>query len=249
MERPVDRNQERDPGATPAQPLQDEPAHGVDRGDRLHEFRSAGLRITWSRRWCIHAGVCVMSPAVFEPGRRPWIDATGARADSIARVVARCPTGALHCEPLEGGPAEATPAANVIRVARHGPLYLHGDIEILDESGEVRLTDTRVALCRCGGSANNPLCDGSHLTRGFRDDGAVSTGTGVKNAGAVGRALRVCMEPDGPLGLGGAFAVESADRETALGSSWSWCRRPFGRVQVQGGGRCSSWPSRYASAE
>jgi len=226
MERSGDANQERDPGATPALPLRDAPAHGVDRGDRVHEFRSQGLRITWSRKRCIHAGVCVMSlPAVFEPGRRPWIDATGARADAIARVVARCPTGALHCEALDGGAAEATPAANVVHVARHGPLYLHGDIEILDESGVVRLADTRVALCRCGGSANKPLCDGSHLTCGFRDDGAVSAGAGVKNTGAVSGALVVRPEPGGPLQLDGAFTVESADRGTMLaGDSARLCR-------------------------
>ena len=33
-----------------------------------------------------------------------------------------------------------------------------------DEPMEVR---HRVALCRCGDSANKPLCDGSHLSNGF----------------------------------------------------------------------------------
>ena len=184
MERPVDRNQERDPGATPAQPLQDEPAHGVDRGDRHHEFRSGGLRITWSRRRCIHAGVCVMSlPAVFEPGRRPWIDATGARADSIARVVARCPTGALHCERFV--------------------FQLH------DELGRAT---TRVRI-RC-----------------WRINSSRAL-AGPKSEAKVGHSRT---------------ALRWERRRLA---SWSWCRRPFGRVQVQGGGRCSSWPNRYASAE
>ena len=30
-------------------------------------------------------------------------------------------------------------------------------------------TRNRVTLCRCGQSANKPLCDGSHKTAGFED--------------------------------------------------------------------------------
>jgi CDGSH-type Zn-finger protein len=30
-------------------------------------------------------------------------------------------------------------------------------------------TRNRVTLCRCGQSANKPLCDGTHRTVGFRE--------------------------------------------------------------------------------
>jgi CDGSH-type Zn-finger protein len=164
-------------------------------------------------------------PTVFEPGRRPWIDATRASADAIARVVAHCPTGALHCERTDGGLAETTPPANTALVTRHGPVYLHGDIEVLDESGALRLADTRVALCRCGGSANKPLCDGTHVAAGFRDVGAVSAENGVKDSNVRDGKLRVRPEPNGPLQLEGPFALASADRRTMLaGSSARLCR-------------------------
>jgi CDGSH-type Zn-finger protein len=164
-------------------------------------------------------------PMVFEPGRRPWIDATAAPADAIARVVARCPTGALHCDRTDGGAAEAVPATNSATLARHGPLYLHGDVEVLDESGALRLADTRVALCRCGQSSNKPLCDGTHLATGFRDAGAVSTGKKVEDSGAPDGKLRVRPQADGPLRLVGPFTLTSADRRTVVaGSSAVLCR-------------------------
>lgn len=49
---------------------------------------------------CQHAAECVRGmPAVFNPTKRPWIDATQADADVTAQalrdVIARCPSGAL----------------------------------------------------------------------------------------------------------------------------------------------------------
>ncbi|PSQ96202.1 MAG: CDGSH iron-sulfur domain-containing protein [Bacteroidetes bacterium SW_7_64_58] len=38
---------------------------------------------------------------------------------------------------------------------------------MLDGDGDTLLTDTRMALCRCGRSGNKPLCDGSHAEIGF----------------------------------------------------------------------------------
>ena len=216
---------ERDPGATPMRAV-GESAFGLDRGDRVHEFRGEGVTVTWSRRRCIHVAECVMNlPAVFEPGRRPWVDASEAPAKSIARVVARCPTGALHCTLADGGLAEAMPETNLVRPTRHGPLYLHGDIEVMDESGALRLADTRVALCRCGDSANKPLCDGAHLTAGFREVGAIGDGKAMTDPGVPDGKLRVRPERDGPLQLEGPFSLTNADHRTVLsGSRARLCR-------------------------
>ena len=43
-----------------------------------------------------------------------------------------------------------------------GPLLLSGEVEIRSAGGETAYRGTRVALCRCGHSANKPFCDGSH---------------------------------------------------------------------------------------
>ena len=49
-----------------------------------------------------------------------------------------------------------------------GPLQVRGNLEITSGTGRVvaRVTSTR--LCRCGGSANKPFCDGTHARIGFR---------------------------------------------------------------------------------
>jgi len=43
-------------------------------------------------------------------------------------------------------------------------------VEMVDADGnKYDLTGkTSFALCRCGGSANKPFCDGSHKTNGFQ---------------------------------------------------------------------------------
>ncbi|HEY6196780.1 MAG TPA: CDGSH iron-sulfur domain-containing protein [Candidatus Eisenbacteria bacterium] len=194
-----------------------EPARGLARGDRVHAFATPAITVTWSRKRCTHAADCVMNlPTVFAPGRVPWVDATQGSADAVARVVARCPTGALHFERRDGGAPEPVPAANTVLISRDGPVYLRGDIEVRDEAGEVVLRDARVGLCRCGHSRTKPLCDNSHLEAGFRDPGRVSGADGVEDPGAAEGALRVNPRPGGPIELLGAFALRSADGKTML---------------------------------
>ncbi len=53
-----------------------------------------------------------------------------------------------------------------------GP-YLVKGLETLTGSGEEALeTKDVIALCRCGGSANKPFCDGTHKTNGFTSENA-----------------------------------------------------------------------------
>ena len=214
---------DRDPGDVAAEPAQ---AHGLARGDRVHAFRGPGVTVTWSRTRCTHAADCVMNlPTVFEPGRRPWVDPAQASADTVARVVVKCPTGALHFERSDGGESEATPTANTVLVTRRGPLHLRGDIEVLDDAGQVVLRDTRVALCRCGLSTHKPLCDNTHAAAGFQEDGLLREPERVEDPGATETKLRVVPRPGGPLELLGPFAIASADRKTMLaGTRTKLCR-------------------------
>ncbi len=52
-----------------------------------------------------------------------------------------------------------------------GPYEVIGSIELVTSDGQpVEVPDDRVYLCRCGHSANKPLCDGSHARLGWTQD-------------------------------------------------------------------------------
>ena len=126
------------------------------------------IAVSWEPGLCIHVGCCFGGlPHVFKPRERPWVDVNAASPDEIAATVMRCPTGALHFERLDGGPQEAMPEESTITERPNGPLYVRGRLEIRLQDGSVR-EETRVALCRCGQSANKPFCDNTHRRIGFR---------------------------------------------------------------------------------
>lgn len=57
-----------------------------------------------------------------------------------------------------------------VELTPDGPLLLRGAVEICSSTGRTITRTMEVALCRCGGSANKPFCDGSHARNGFRSD-------------------------------------------------------------------------------
>jgi uncharacterized Fe-S cluster protein YjdI len=136
---------------------------------RVREYRSETVAVTFDAGLCIHAERCVHGlPQVFVPGARPWIQPRKADPDELAAVIARCPTGALRYQRLDGGAAEAPAPQAAITVSADGALYVTGRVRVLDDEGGVFTEHHRVALCRCGQSANRPFCDGSHTRVGFR---------------------------------------------------------------------------------
>ncbi len=54
-----------------------------------------------------------------------------------------------------------------IKVRENGPYLVTGAIELIDADGNPYTAEGNVVLCRCGGSASKPFCDGSHRTNGF----------------------------------------------------------------------------------
>jgi len=52
----------------------------------------------------------------------------------------------------------------------NGPLQLRGAIEVVSGTGRMVCRVTQARLCRCGGSATKPFCDGTHARNGFAAD-------------------------------------------------------------------------------
>ncbi|MGB8856304.1 MAG: (4Fe-4S)-binding protein, partial [Burkholderiales bacterium] len=113
---------------------------------------------------CIHSRHCVLdSPAAFVPNAKgQWIHPDAVAPEAVMRVAHNCPSGAITARRLDGGPDEAAPAVNVIRVLENGPLAARAAIELNGQPIGYRAT-----LCRCGQSNNKPFCDGSHVAAGF----------------------------------------------------------------------------------
>jgi uncharacterized Fe-S cluster protein YjdI/CDGSH-type Zn-finger protein len=145
-----------------------EPSPEQERGPR-RVYANNAIEVLWEPKLCIHVRNCVRGLArVFDAERRPWVDVEAADAEAIAATVLTCPTGALHFRRLDGGAQEEPPPEIAIEPRPDGPLFVRGRVQIVDEEGQLIRQDTRVALCRCGASANKPFCDGSHLKVGFR---------------------------------------------------------------------------------
>jgi CDGSH-type Zn-finger protein len=71
----------------------------------------------------------------------------------------------------------------VVRVTPEGPLLVRGRLRLIDEGGREVYTRRRInALCRCGRSAVQPFCDGTHKIVPFSPravNGAASSAAGA----------------------------------------------------------------------
>ena len=57
-----------------------------------------------------------------------------------------------------------------IEMRTNGPMRVYGPIDLVDQEGKNYTLPEGgwVTLCRCGGSANKPFCDGTHQHSGFQ---------------------------------------------------------------------------------
>ncbi len=186
-----------------------------------HQYKNKDITVIWEPQRCIHSAECVRHlGAVFEPASRPWVRVDAEPPADIAKTIQRCPTGALHYQADDPAMAEQPDDENTVITRPHGPLFIRGRISVGD------LTDTRVALCRCGASARKPFCDNSHLAIGFADSGRAKPGMadGVEQQVESG-PLRINPIANGPLHLEGPVVVANASGEVLFEGSDVWlCR-------------------------
>jgi uncharacterized Fe-S cluster protein YjdI/CDGSH-type Zn-finger protein len=173
--------------------------------ERIMKYNGKAIDVYFTVDRCTHVSECVRgAPEVFDPLRRPWIDADAADPDKVAEVVMRCPTGALHFKRKDNGFEEAIPDKNQIDVCRNGPLWIRGDIEIRNFDDTLILEDTRIALCRCGASTIKPICDKSHMFT-FMDQSEF-TQRKIEEKEERGKLI-VTLNKNGPYALSGPIEV------------------------------------------
>jgi CDGSH-type Zn-finger protein len=118
----------------------------------------------------------------------------------VAQVVRRCPTGALHYRLLAEKPEEP-PHPTIITPDPRGPLLVRGDLVLDTPNGP--LAETRAALCACARTRNQPFCDGACGVNGgpfggTRDQAETPPGALSQRLGAC--ASRGPLGPTGRLG-------------------------------------------------
>jgi len=107
-------------------------------------YHGEAVDVSFDGTRCRHAAECLRGlPAVFDVGRRPWIDPDRAGPDELIRVVARCPTGALRTHP-KSGPEEEPAVPTEATAIPGGPLLLRGDLHVQAEGVDEH--ETRAAL-------------------------------------------------------------------------------------------------------
>jgi CDGSH-type Zn-finger protein len=135
--------------------------------DRANVLGGSGITVRDDRSICVHAGFC---------GNRVtniWKQVADTD-DSLVRLavineVEKCPSGAItYCFEGDEADNEADYPTEIAAIT-DGPLWVTGGIAVTTSDGTQLEARTRVTLCRCGASANKPLCDGSHKEAGFKD--------------------------------------------------------------------------------
>ncbi|HEY4243527.1 MAG TPA: CDGSH iron-sulfur domain-containing protein [Kofleriaceae bacterium] len=173
------------------------------------DVRGALAVIHFDSKRCIHSRHCVLDrPDVFVPNvAGEWIHPDAARPDEVLELAHNCPSGAITCERLDGGPEEHAPIVNTVRIRENGPLAFHGELVI---AGEAQF---RATLCRCGQSQNKPYCDGAHNAAHFAASGEPDTETSEPLAARAG-AVTITPAENGPLLVSGNLEVVTGTGRT-----------------------------------
>lgn len=132
-------------------------------------YSNGEVTIVWQPHKCIHSTRCFRGlPQVFDPAKRPWVNAHGASTQAQIDQVRKCPSGALS---YYLNKEKMKPESNSVKIEiiPDGPIIVEGKILIQQASGEpLPAEETTHAFCRCGASKNKPFCDGTHQEIDFK---------------------------------------------------------------------------------
>jgi CDGSH-type Zn-finger protein/ferredoxin len=137
--------------------------------ERATTYEGNRVVVRDDRSLCEHAGFCGNRLSnVWDMVKGSGTDDSVVRAQMMA-MIEHCPSGALTFRLTPDGADVEPELATEIAVTADGPYLVTGGIAVERSDGQAFETRNRMTLCRCGASANKPLCDGSHKKVGFQD--------------------------------------------------------------------------------
>ncbi len=179
------------------------PASVAPARQKIEVAKGTGATVLFDGQRCIHSRHCVLdAPTVFKantPGE--WIHPDTVPVEQLVAVAHACPSGAIRYQWHDGGPDEAAPQVNQLRIRENGPYAVHAALTLAGEDDGFRAT-----LCRCGQSNNKPWCDSSHVAVGFSATGEPASGSVEPLAVRDGR-LDVTPMKNGPLKVVGNLEI------------------------------------------
>jgi CDGSH-type Zn-finger protein len=135
--------------------------------ERARTYQGTGVTVRDDRSICEHAGFCGNRASNVWKMVKETSD-TIVRSQVMA-MIEHCPSGALTYR-IPGDDRDVEPGFGPgIAVTSDGPYFVSGGLAVTRADGQPMDARNRMTLCRCGQSANKPLCDGSHKETGFRD--------------------------------------------------------------------------------
>ena len=158
------------------------------------KYTNGEITVYWKPDACIHATYCYRELIeVFDPGRRPWVDMTGASTEKIIKTVNMCPTEALTWKwndeeknrnigidqlnhvnfrrpelmKSEDNVKTIREITASVKIMKDGPVVISGTFALEHGTIKRHIKDSMTSICRCGASDNMPYCDGKHRKIGF----------------------------------------------------------------------------------
>jgi len=143
----------------------EETASRVPYSERAQSIEGPTMLLTDVENLCAFARFC-------DPKGQVWNLVQQADTPETRKLVeheaGHCPSGRLVVRDRATGEAiepKFEPSIGLIEDTAkkvRGPIWVRGGIPVVSVDGETYEVRNRMTLCRCGRSANKPLCDGSH---------------------------------------------------------------------------------------
>jgi len=120
------------------------------------------------------------------------------------------------------GPPRLLEIPNEALITNAGPINLTGNITLVKEDGSI-IYANHVSLCRCGNSANKPICDERHLDAEFLNSGRMQEAADAQHAERPCKITIACIK-DGPLTFRGRLRLHNSLGQEVVKQRGSLCR-------------------------